>query len=280
MATVRAVLDPREFQKIVGPFLQAEEGKYNLILGLVDVLLRNPTVYPDFRLLVVEESGQLAGAAAMTRPHPLALTEMGVDAVDALAKYVAKELQPISGASGPMPTIASFVSRFVDYSKLSVDSLQNQGIYQLESVEEVSLARGHARLAQMSDLDLVEQWAYRFMIETFHSADLAAAYKAAKRAIEEGTRYLWEVDGKVRAMAGLVRPTPNGRTVNAVYTPPAERGRGYATALVWTLSRDNLASGRKYCFLYTDMSNATSNAIYQKIGYRKICDAAYFGFAG
>jgi predicted GNAT family acetyltransferase len=61
--------------------------------------------------------------------------------------------------------------------------------------------------------------------------------------------------------------------VGPVYTPPEERGHGYATALVAHVSRAALEGGRRACYLHTDLSNATSNAMYQRIGYDRVCDA-------
>jgi predicted GNAT family acetyltransferase len=55
--------------------------------------------------------------------------------------------------------------------------------------------------------------------------------------------------------------------INFVYTPPAHRGRGYASACVAALTRRMLDEGRRYCFLFTDLSNPTSNGIYRAIGY-------------
>ena len=43
------------------------------------------------------------------------------------------------------------------------------------------------------------------------------------------------------------------------------------------VSREMLAHGRRFCFLYTDMANPTSNAIYQRIGYRLVCGSAMLG---
>jgi uncharacterized protein len=57
-----------------------------------------------------------------------------------------------------------------------------------------------------------------------------------------------------------------------VYTPPALCRRGYASACVAALSARLLTEGRRLCFLYTDLANPTSNAIYQKIGYRPVYD--------
>jgi predicted GNAT family acetyltransferase len=73
-------------------------------------------------------------------------------------------------------------------------------------------------------------------------------------------------------MAMKNRPTRNGISVSAVYTPLELRGRGYATACVGALSRMLLASGWGYCALFADLSNTAANCIYERIGYRPACD--------
>ena len=61
------------------------------------------------------------------------------------------------------------------------------------------------------------------------------------------------------------------------------RGRGYATALTAELSQCLLdgrlfEGGRRFCFLYTDLANPTSNAIYERIGYRRVAESAEIWF--
>jgi predicted GNAT family acetyltransferase len=63
-----------------------------------------------------------------------------------------------------------------------------------------------------------------------------------------------------------------------VYTPPDLRGRGYATGLVSEQSRWLLGTGRSFCFLYTDLDNPTSNALYRRIGYRMIAESGEVRF--
>jgi uncharacterized protein len=65
-----------------------------------------------------------------------------------------------------------------------------------------------------------------------------------------------------------------------VYTPTADRRRGYATALVARVSAEQLASGRTACYLHTDLANPTSNAIYARIGYEWVCEAVDLRFVG
>jgi predicted GNAT family acetyltransferase len=89
--------------------------------------------------------------------------------------------------------------------------------------------------------------------------------------------WLWEDDGEVVAWTGHGNPTGRGIRIGPVYTPPELRGRGYATALVAAQSQWLLSNGFDFCFLYTDLANPTSNAIYERIGYRKIADSAAYG---
>ena len=79
-------------------------------------------------------------------------------------------------------------------------------------------------------------------------------------------------------MAAVGGPTPNGDRISWVYTPPALRGRGYASACVAALSQRLLDSGRRFCFLYTDLANPTANKLYQRIGYRQVIDASIYHF--
>jgi predicted GNAT family acetyltransferase len=80
------------------------------------------------------------------------------------------------------------------------------------------------------------------------------------------------------SMAREAGKTPNGVFVNFVYTPIPLRRKGYATECVAKLSNHLLKAGNKYCFLFTDLSNQTSNNIYQKIGYKPVIDVNHYKF--
>ena len=60
--------------------------------------------------------------------------------------------------------------------------------------------------------------------------------------------------------------------VQLVFTPPELRGHGFASACVAVVTARELAAGRTP-MLYTDLTNPTSNAIYQRIGYRWVTEA-------
>ena len=63
-----------------------------------------------------------------------------------------------------------------------------------------------------------------------------------------------------------------------MYTPPQLRGQGYGSAVTAHATKQCLARGLDYCFLYTDLSNPTSNKIYMNIGYERVCDSAEYVF--
>jgi predicted GNAT family acetyltransferase len=59
--------------------------------------------------------------------------------------------------------------------------------------------------------------------------------------------------------------------IGPVFTPPESRRHGYAGAVTAAISR----AARELVgevLLFTDLSNPTSNAIYQRIGYRPVQD--------
>jgi predicted GNAT family acetyltransferase len=93
----------------------------------------------------------------------------------------------------------------------------------------------------------------------------------------DGGVYVWE-DGEPVSLAGYGGPTPNGIRIGPVYTPPAYRGRGYASALTAELTSLLLSSGRRFCFLFTDLANPTSNRIYERIGYEPVTDIDEYRF--
>lgn len=73
-------------------------------------------------------------------------------------------------------------------------------------------------------------------------------------------------------------PTPHGARIGPVYTPPAARRRGYASALTAAIIRHYLDAGRRLCFLFTDLANPTSNRTYQAIGYEPVTDVNQYRF--
>jgi uncharacterized protein len=131
---------------------------------------------------------------------------------------------------------------------------------------------GRVRKATEKDADVVESLTRSFLIEALpddeEDPDARARRFARRLAGEHGT-HLWE-DGEVVSMAAIGMPAEGGERIGAVYTPPAHRGRGYAGALVASITQDALDRGCEYVQLNTDVGNPVSNALYERLGYERV----------
>jgi predicted GNAT family acetyltransferase len=228
----------------------------------------------------VTDGGEVVAAALMTPPQRfvLARTERP-EAMARLARDVREARPDVPGVSGPTPASGWFAEQWHLLTGQAVTCSVAERIYQLTRVKAPEGVPGRARRATEADRDVLADWLTAFEQEAFGTASQDGRGHA-DRFLQSRLRgmYLWEHDGQPVSMAGFGGPTPNGIRIGPVYTPPALRGRGYASACVARLSQDMLNSGRKYCFLFTDLANPTSNHIYQVIGYEPVVDVDVYRF--
>ncbi len=158
-----------------------------------------------------------------------------------------------------------------------------QGIYSLDAVVPPPVPAGGSRPATSDDRELLVRWWGEFSAEALGALDQDEeedGHSVDHRLAAAGSGIaLWEVDGEPVSLVAFGSPTPTGIRIGPVYTPPEHRGRGYASALTAQVSAEQLAAGRRFCFLYTDLGNPTSNKIYVAIGYRRVCDSIQYAFA-
>jgi predicted GNAT family acetyltransferase len=74
-------------------------------------------------------------------------------------------------------------------------------------------------------------------------------------------------------LTGVSPPSFGVARVGPVYTPPAQRGRGWASNAVAEISRRIQAEGARVC-LFTGQANPTSNKIYAALDYQPVADMA------
>ncbi|WP_306321198.1 MULTISPECIES: GNAT family N-acetyltransferase [unclassified Streptomyces] len=143
------------------------------------------------------------------------------------------------------------------------------------------LPEGRPRIAGASDRALLADWHLDFEADA-HTSDPETRARAeawADDRIGYGGVTLWEdAAGTPVSMAGVSRRSAGTVRVAPVYTPPPLRGRGYAGAVTAEVSRVELAAGVEEVLLFTDRANATSNALYQRLGYRPVRDFAVWEF--
>lgn len=265
-----------------GNYLAAREAEHNLIFALTSTLTTNPEVYPEpplFAVAVDGARGTVLAAAMQTPPHNLILAEVAdPGAVAILADELAGEALP--GVLGPTVAVAEFAARWSAAAGSSTHKAMAERIYRCGRVTPPRPAAGTSRLATSRDRDLLIDWLRAFNVEA-HVRSLDDAPIVADRwlgRVGGRTMWLWEVHGRPVSASGVSGPTPHGIRVGPVYTPPEDRGRGYASNLVAAATQAQLDAGKAFVFLFTDLANPTSNHVYQAIGYEAVTDVDMWAF--
>lgn len=279
--------DAAAFLAEAEPLLLADEARHNLILGIAGTIRDTPDLYPLRSLWLVREDGEVVGAALRTPPYNVILARpRSQRPLAALADAIREDLP---GTVGTEPEVHEFAELWSRQTGVAARTNMRQGVFALEQVEPPPATPGSARVATADDRELLLRWWIDFGEEVLHEG--GPGRERAPQSVDHklssltGGFLLWEDGGETVSLAGWGGPTPNGIRIGPVYTPPELRGRGYATALTADLSQQLLdgrlfAGGRRFCFLYTDLANPTSNAIYERIGYRRVAEAAEILFGG
>ena len=227
-----------------------------------------------------DDAGDVAAVATQTPPFGLVLSAVDDPAiVRVLADRLAADGATLPTASGPVAAARVFAERWASMTG-AVPSVQaEERIYEADAVVHPEGVAGAIRPYAAGDRLLVLDWMRAFFDEALPGSPEAQVERFVDdRAAGIGSLVLWEDDGRVLSLAGHAGETPNGFRVGPVYTPPELRGHGYASALTAALT-GQLLERRRFCFLYTDLANPTSNSIYQRIGYRPVTDITLWRFA-
>jgi RimJ/RimL family protein N-acetyltransferase len=243
-----------EFLAAAGSFLSAHETTNHLVFAIA--ARDTPGAF------YATAGGR--GVALQTPPYPLLVSELPTEALDPLIELVAASGFAPTSVNGPAATSRAFAERWCASRALRPIPRLRMRSHVLERVTPAVRTKGVMRAATASDLPMLVEWTHPYLAET-HSANHEPPEVLASRLLPN--THLWVHDGEPVCMASIAGSTPNGRRIGFVFTPRAARRRGHAEALVAALSQKVLDEGLRYCFLFTDVNNPTSNAVYARIGY-------------
>jgi len=230
---------------------------------------------------VADGSGVLL-TAIMTPPHNIALyatdNKINAAAINCLIDGIAD--QPIPGVLSEKSLAQHFAEAYTTRKGKKFEIAMNQRIYELTEVNPAIPLIGTVRLAEEKDMPFLPFW-----FEAFHPSargnqtmDIPNDPHYYLYRISNKNLYILEDDGIPVSLAGLNREMQTVIGVGPVFTPAYYRGKGYASSCVAQISQLALDRGFTRCVLYTDLANPTSNSIYQKIGYKPICDSLMLKF--
>ncbi|HEX5616151.1 MAG TPA: GNAT family N-acetyltransferase, partial [Acidimicrobiia bacterium] len=255
-----------------GEFLGSDPVRHNLILTLLHGRVAAPE---PGRYWVVDADDRACGVVFQSPLQFVAtLTPMSSAAASAAADAIADAGVALPGVSAEAATAAHFAGRWTERTQAAALPDLGQRLYAFGEPGEVRQASGVVRRADEHDRGVLIEWTEAFEHEIGEQPSDAAA--VVDRRLRSQQLFAWE-DGGVVAMAGVSAPVGDVVRVGPVYTPPAARGHGYASALVASLSIDARSRGLR-CILFADLANPTANALYRRIGYQAVAEWLRYRF--
>lgn len=278
--------DLHHFLSRAGDFLRSRPARHTVALTVTDLLSkRGPHVYGDEAPLfgyLADPDGGVRAALIHTLPHWISLSRLTDDGdADALAARLTELGHPVPGVSAESGTAAAFAEAWQRRSGTTARLHERHRLYRLSelAVPEPAPA-GRARKAVAGDRELLTRWLVEFKEEIAGPAHQDPGAWADDRLAYGGATFWEDADGTAVSLAGTTRPIAGQVRIGPVYTPVHLRGRGYAGAVTAAASRAALAGGAREVLLFTNLANPTSNALYQRIGYREVTDFTVYAFGG
>lgn len=275
--------DAADFLSALQPLLEESEDQNNLILGVA--LSRRAAEDAGFEqpAALFAHSGPIespTGVMMMTPPFPLALVHTA-GSLSRLTTEVSEALigdeLPTYGVLAAAEVADAFAAAWEQAGGGGVRKTVSERLHRADQVEQVAVREGELIVAGPDHFGMLVDWVHAFTREAVPDQPPSDPARSVGLRIEQGDYFLWEEDGVPLGMAARTRKTPNGICINSVYTPPEHRGKKVALSCVAELTRELLTENR-FCVLYTDVANPTSNTLYGRIGYRPVCDYSLHWF--
>lgn len=272
--------DVEAFDSAVRDYLMRDEAIHNVALGLIETLQSDRNPYAGDNLMAFAHAGDRIGGVLMrTPPYPGLLSLVADETAAARLIDTLVEVYPaIEGLNVPKAAASRALDRLESLG-FGWEIGMRQRLYRTSTVDAPEGVPGTWRLAEADDAERVGDWFVRFEMEVNDATEQEARDKTREQVearVAGGLVYVWTVDDEPVSMAGYAGHTPNGARVGFVYTPPAHRGNGYASAITAVATRRALEAGCTYCYLFTDLDNPTTNRIYPAIGYAPVADQHYY----
>jgi len=276
--------DPKLFLQETKPCLLRNETQSSMILGIVDSLVEDINCYGSSVVLsCAKQQNEIVIVAICTHPFPMLMACSESIQQSQIKDFVLQLSNQnidlnFSGVLGETSVSLWFASEWASVRGLKSELRVHERLFSLNQVSPQSL-KGTMRPTTSDDIPIAVQWFQEFSIEALKEECTEKSKTRFAKKVALGQVFFWiSEQGVPVSMAGTPRKSPNTISIGPVYTPPTHRKNGFASMLVSALSQEKLNEGFKECILMTDLSNPTSNKIYEAIGYRRVCEMDEHGF--
>lgn len=256
--------DIRDFVATAGAFLEADAVNHSVHLTSVDAALegrRQPAT-----LISLHENGTVVGAVTRMEGRPLHVAAMPPAAAPVVVD-VLRNGPGFTEITGPLDRVEAIRTLWRDGGR----ETYRLRLYRLEDLVLPDVP-GEARPVTPADDDLITDWWIAFVAELDGLPRAEAEERAMDSRWMSAGHVLWTVGGVPVSWAASTTPVGGVSRVGPVYTPPEHRRHGYAAAVTAAVSRWAYDAGAEHVVLTADLANATSNSVYQGIGFRQVSD--------
>ncbi|MCL2621212.1 MAG: GNAT family N-acetyltransferase, partial [Defluviitaleaceae bacterium] len=278
-----------QFYDDVFEVLLTHEAQNTLILGNLVTGYKGEDKFgwrdpANWVMTTIKQDEEVVLVGLMTPPFKITLYALDNNVDKTAIKCLVDGLNahgiPVSGVVTEKFLAEAFADEYCTPKDLAHKVTMSQRIYKLTNVNSEIPKIGTLRLPDKRDLSFLPFWVEDFMVDVDagNNGTVSEDIEKYDYHISQDKLYILEVDGIAVSMTKVTRETSNGICIGLVYTPPYWRGKGYASGVVAQVSQACLDKGFKFCVLYTDLTNPTSNNIYQKIGYKPVCDSLEITF--
>jgi GNAT superfamily N-acetyltransferase len=262
------------FLREASPSLEKNPSIHSFLLSLA-TRLEGSGKAPALIARGIDEDGNLVIAGMQTEAqYPLIVSLASEEDAKSFARKLSEMISVLPGVNGPVTSANCFAEAWKEKRACRLKTAADLRLFELTSTIKPKKPGGFSRMASPADVELIFDWLDAFHEEAVSHDPKPAAELLRQRirdSVIKGYYSLWEDQGKPVCLVGSNRETSTERWVAPVYTPEKLRGRGYASALVAAVSQRIVDSGKKG-MLFTDLTNPTSNSIYQKVGYVPLAD--------
>lgn len=271
-----------EFLSRCESFMLQAESENNLILGLADAMAGKKREFSAPLHYALIRDHRVIGAALRTDAEkPLSVTRMPQGGIESLCEKILSQETDLAGVVGEADTAESFANLYSEKKGIQKKLSMHQGVYEASSLIMPDTSDFKIGVVSPDNRKIATKFIDGFIADCFPESShlVDQTEKMVVRHLKNQTLYLlYNENGEACSMAANNRETRNTACVSLVYTPPEHRRKGYGSLVTALVSQKMLDSGKKYCNLFTDLTNPTSNSIYQKIGYKMIGKSKHFLF--
>jgi len=201
---------------------------------------------------------------------------MPAGVVAAVAGAAAAGGAELPGVTGPVATASRFAAEWIGLRPVAATPTAAEALYEVRDLRYPAAVSGRLRRATGADRELLLSWLPGFETGAGWAGTNPAAIFVTRR-LAAGDVWVWDDDGPV-SMAARTEAVAGVARIQAVNTPPEQRGRGYASAAVAALSASVLGQGLR-CVLIAGLHNVAANSVYRRLGYVRAGEVLRYQFS-